>query len=204
MIFSVIKQSAAAIFLAMTVPTAAMADWAYYTGVTQQRQDMLEWCWASVARAVLKHNKGVTREQCRLASQYKAGQGYSDYCCTGGNSTWGRPIASEDRKAVCNQPHTLHDVLGEFDAYEGFVDHPDGPEGVSGVERQLRENTPPIASISWPNGGAHAITIVSGTNADNLTNYEIYDPWTGRAWTTRANLKTYQTIGKWTQTIHTK
>jgi hypothetical protein len=184
--------------------TPSLADWSYYTGALQQRQDTEQWCWASVARAVLKHNKNIEREQCRLASQWVAGKGYTDYCCTGRNSSWGRPIPSTDRTAECVKPFNLSSVLGEFGAYETFVDHPTDPNGVSGVEKQLQENTPPVAVVSWGNGTAHAITIVSGTNSNNQTQYEIYDPWTGRGWITRNNLKVYKTTGKWTGTIHTK
>ena len=182
----------------------AFADWSYYTGTLQERQDTAQWCWASVTRAVLKHNKNIEREQCYLASEWVAGHGYTNYCCTGSNSQWGRPTPASDRTAACVQPFSVTTALNEFGAYESYISHPIDPAGLSGVEAQLQANTPPVAIIGWPNGTSHAITVVSGTNANNLTNYEIYDPWDGRMWITRANLKVYRTTGKWIATIHTK
>lgn len=180
-------------------------DWKAYTGVLQQRQDTPQWCWASVVRAVAKHNADRSPTQCKLASRWVAGHTYeSEYCCTGPNSKWGRPTPSAARSNACVKPFSVTTVLDHYGVYKEYKNHPVDPAGISGVETQLKANLPPVAVVSWNSGGAHAITIVSGVYKNGTTTYELYDPWDHRVWVKRTAFKKYKNAGKWTATIHTK
>jgi len=184
--------------------TAIAADWSYFTGAKGQRQDTNMWCWAATSRLIIRHNKKRTPVQCKLASRWIAKKDYGDYCCTGGTNEWGRNIPSASRRAACIKGFNPTVILQHYGAMEKYAAHRNSTAGKTGIEKQLRQDTPPIVHIEWSSTSSHALSIVSGKFANGTTRYELYNPTGGREWIKRSDLKAYKSVGNWIGTWHSK
>ncbi|MCP4220043.1 MAG: hypothetical protein GY765_35760 [bacterium] len=123
-----------------------------------KKQELEQWCWASIAVAVGKYYGTGSYRQNDIATEVLG------FDCSGYDK-------DEDLKARCDQTRTMDEALETVDCFSHWTP---GKPSFERLQTELRDGRPICIRIEWFDGGAHYAGI-TGCNAYNRDIY-IDDP----------------------------
>lgn len=148
------------------------------------------WCWAAVAQVVTEQQTRVRVRQCVMASELVADSSDRNYCCTG---TQGEN-PSDERDPDCDKPFYLDEALQHHGVlhnwFTGTVDESD-------TRSEVNHGYPLALRIGWDNGGGHFILIHGFDDLAQGAYYDVWDPWDGAQYRSRASTVRYKSRGDW-------
>lgn len=122
-------------------------------GITEQKQERTEWCWAAASRMLLSQKTKDLPKQCEMASKT-----FGVNCC-------------KENSIKCNQPYYVQDYLKvgyQLPSFDKAVSYIKQGKAVA------------ISRANGDNNTAHYL-IAYGTYVENGKTYIIsYDPYTGK------------------------
>jgi Papain-like cysteine protease AvrRpt2 len=169
-------------------PAVCERRWDASVELVLERQIGLNWCWAAVAKGIVEHHGGPTREQCRYATHYLRQR---ESCC-------GRTVP----ELRCDAAHDVDSVLQDCGVYAPPPFH--RPVTLATLCRELEHDRPVVALMRFP-ATVHAVAITAVDVANRHIGF--CDPWLDPR---RADMhadaftRAYNKTGRWFYTILTR